>query len=80
MDDRHRVSPFARDLAHAFDLWLISLSPQSRALWAKSGDESGSLSLPPAFSRHCLRRSFHLRLMGVRSDEVQTVDEPRALH
>ncbi|PAT09669.1 CRISPR-associated helicase/endonuclease Cas3 [Corynebacterium hadale] len=46
MDDRHRVSPFARDLAHAFDLWLISLSPQSRALWAKSGDESGSLSLP----------------------------------
>ena len=46
MNGQHRVPHFAHKLAHAFDSRLVSLSPQSQALWAKSGDESGFLSLP----------------------------------
>ncbi|OHF35728.1 CRISPR-associated helicase/endonuclease Cas3 [Corynebacterium sp. HMSC074A01] len=46
MITKHPSSGTAHSFASTVDTWLDSLSPQAHALWAKSGDETGSLSLP----------------------------------
>ena len=46
MITKHPPSGTTQTFAATVDAWLDSLSPQAHALWAKSGDETGSLSLP----------------------------------
>ena len=46
MTTKHPRPDTAHTFASTVDSWLDSLSPQVHALWAKSGDETGSLSLP----------------------------------
>ena len=46
MTTKHHLPYVAHTFTSAITAWLNSLSLQARALWAKSGDETGSLSLP----------------------------------
>ena len=46
MPTKQSFSPSRDELQEELENWLQEVSPQARALWAKSGDETGYLNLP----------------------------------
>ena len=46
MPTKQSFSPSRDGLQEELENWLQEVSPQARALWAKSGDETGYLNLP----------------------------------